>query len=101
MCLTARNSLRRPTSPITSRTAPTRFDARRRKKLSPYLPYTLSLKKSVQSLQGEQYAIYPTIHPTDHSTSAPTRPRVAPRDRDSRRDCEPKLLPDQGRQCIF
>ena len=28
MCLTARNSLRHPTSPITSRTGPTRFDAR-------------------------------------------------------------------------
>ena len=27
MCLTARNSLRHPTSPITSRTGPTRFDA--------------------------------------------------------------------------
>ena len=26
ICLTARNSLRRPTSPITSRTGPTRFD---------------------------------------------------------------------------
>ena len=29
MCLTARNSLRHPTSPITSRTGPTRFDARK------------------------------------------------------------------------
>ena len=28
MCLTARNSLRHPTGPITSRTGPTRFDAR-------------------------------------------------------------------------
>ena len=28
MCLTARNSLRHPTGPITSRTGPTRFDVR-------------------------------------------------------------------------
>ena len=82
MCLTARNRLRHPKSPVMPRTSPTRFDAwssrgGRLERTQGEHPHVLGLRVTARGRSPATLLLSPCYPPSEHANSTPSR-RGAP-----------------------
>jgi len=78
MCLTARNRLRHPKSPVMPRTSPTRFDAwssrgGRLERTQGEHPHVLGLRVTARGRSPATLLLSPCYPPSEHANSTPSR----------------------------